>query len=70
MARLSKKQRDALALMKDGDIRADLMEIHPKTWESIRDHGLATIDRKSGGLRWAFLTDAGRAALSRKDQAG
>lgn len=71
-ARLTKAQREALELMKGGAVRADigLLEVHHRTWCSILDRGLATIERLGGGLRWAGLTDAGRLALTASEEKG
>lgn len=64
MAKLTEAQTAMMEQARHGDTRADLLQGHPRTYESLRDRGLMDIERKGSGLRYAFLTDAGRAALS------
>ncbi|MBO9710511.1 MAG: hypothetical protein J7521_20110 [Caulobacter sp.] len=68
MAKLTKAQQAMLEQARERPCRADLMTGSERTYASLRDRGLMTIERQSGGLRWAALTDAGRAALAQAEK--
>lgn len=63
MGKLTDKQRAMLEQVRGGAVQAGLLIGHPRTYESLRDRGLIDIPSRPG-LRFAEITDAGRAVLS------